>query len=150
MGVHASGRVAPSATCAANRFTPPSRLLCEEGLRSLCAVPLVRPGTECRRHQRSERNAGPVHGRDGDFLRDIANQVALAVANMQAYEEIAALKAKLEAENVYLQEEIRTEHNFDEIVGKSPALLACCGRWSRSRPPTPPCSFSARPAPARS
>lgn len=37
--------------------------------------------------------------------------------------EIQALKAKLEAENIYLQEEIRTEHNFEEIVGSSSALL---------------------------
>src|SRR5438874_9693372 len=32
-------------------------------------------------------------------------------------------KARLEAQNTYLQEEIRSEHNFDEIVGSSPALL---------------------------
>ena len=42
---------------------------------------------------------------------------------MKSYEEIAALKARLENENVYLQEEIRTEHNFEEIVGNSSALL---------------------------
>ena len=41
------------------------------------------------------------------FLQEVANQVALAVENMTAYEEIAALKARLEHENVYLQEEIR-------------------------------------------
>ena len=32
-------------------------------------------------------------------------------------------KARLEAQNHYLQEEIRSEHNFGEIVGSSPALL---------------------------
>ena len=32
-------------------------------------------------------------------------------------------KARLEAQNSYLQEEIRSEHNFGEIVGSSPALL---------------------------
>ena len=32
-------------------------------------------------------------------------------------------KARLEAQNTYLQEEIRSDHNFDEIVGNSPALL---------------------------
>jgi formate hydrogenlyase transcriptional activator len=57
------------------------------------------------------------------LLQEVANQVALAIANMKSYEEIAALKARLEKENVYLQEEIRTEHNFEEIVGNSPALL---------------------------
>ena len=61
---------------------------------------------------------------DAELLREVANQVALAVANMKSYEEIAALKGRLEKENVYLQEEIRTVHNFEEIVGSSPALLA--------------------------
>jgi formate hydrogenlyase transcriptional activator len=60
---------------------------------------------------------------DAELLQEVANQVALAIANMKSYEEIAALKARLEKENVYLQEEIRTEHNFEEIVGNSPALL---------------------------
>ena len=41
----------------------------------------------------------------------------------KAYEEIAALKAKLEEENTYLLEEIHKEHNFTEIIGSSPALL---------------------------
>src|SRR5204863_3412938 len=33
-------------------------------------------------------------------------------------------KARLEVQNTYLQEEIRSEHNFGEIVGNSPPLLA--------------------------
>jgi formate hydrogenlyase transcriptional activator len=41
----------------------------------------------------------------------------------EALVEVEALKDRLEAENVYLQEEIRTEHHFNEIVGNSPALL---------------------------
>ena len=40
-----------------------------------------------------------------------------------ALQEVQRLQKQLEAENVYLQEEIRKEHNFDEIVGNSPALL---------------------------
>ena len=47
-----------------------------------------------------------------------------AEAELQAaLEQVQALQKKLEAENVYLQEEIRKEHNFEEIVGNSPALL---------------------------
>jgi formate hydrogenlyase transcriptional activator len=63
---------------------------------------------------------------------------------MTAYEEITALKARLERENVYLQEEIRREHNFVEMVGNSPALLTVLSEWSRSLPPTPRCSFRGR------
>jgi formate hydrogenlyase transcriptional activator len=71
---------------------------------------------------------------DAELLRDVANQMALAIANMKSYEEIAALKARLEKENVYLQEEIRTEHNFEEIVGDSPALLALLRRVDQVAP----------------
>src|SRR5690606_31527575 len=41
----------------------------------------------------------------------------------KAFEEVAALKAQLEIENTYLLEEIHKQHNFDEIIGTSPALL---------------------------
>jgi formate hydrogenlyase transcriptional activator len=40
-----------------------------------------------------------------------------------ALQQVQALQRKLEAENVYLQEEIRKEHNFEEIVGNSRGLL---------------------------
>jgi PAS domain S-box-containing protein len=39
-----------------------------------------------------------------------------------ALDEVQALKDRLEEENVYLQEEIRTRHNFGEIIGQSPAM----------------------------
>ncbi len=47
-----------------------------------------------------------------------------AEADLQAaLEQVRALQKKLEAENVYLQEEISREHNFEEIVGNSKALV---------------------------
>ena len=45
-----------------------------------------------------------------------------------ALAEVERLKNQLQAENVYLQEEIRREHNFEEMVGNSPALLALLRR----------------------
>jgi predicted ATPase/transcriptional regulator with GAF, ATPase, and Fis domain len=41
----------------------------------------------------------------------------------RALAEVHDLKNRLEAENIYLQEEIRREHNFEEMVGNSPALV---------------------------
>jgi formate hydrogenlyase transcriptional activator len=52
----------------------------------------------------------------------MANQVALAVENALAYREITNLKEKLTQEKVYLEDEIRGEMNFEDIVGKSVAL----------------------------
>jgi formate hydrogenlyase transcriptional activator len=40
-----------------------------------------------------------------------------------ALQQVRDLQSRLESENVYLQEEIQTEHNFEEIVGRSPAIL---------------------------
>ncbi|MGI9534599.1 MAG: sigma 54-interacting transcriptional regulator [Thermodesulfobacteriota bacterium] len=39
-----------------------------------------------------------------------------------AFEEIKHLKSQLETENIYLKEEIKIEHNFDEIIGSSNSL----------------------------
>ena len=106
------------------RFSNDAQLVAE-GMQSHCMVPLIIHGGKStgtlsvaskRRAQYSEK--------DAEFLQEVANQVVLALENMRAYEEIAALKARLEKENIYLQEEIRSEHNFEEIVGNSPALIS--------------------------
>src|SRR5439155_3944037 len=60
---------------------------------------------------------------EASLLAAIAEQVALAIENLLAYEEIAALKARLEEENVYLQEEVRAEAAFGDVIGQSPAIL---------------------------
>src|SRR5262249_48503141 len=43
-------------------------------------------------------------------------------------------KARLEQQNLYLQEEIKSAHNFDEIVGQSPALTAVLDHVRRVAP----------------
>jgi formate hydrogenlyase transcriptional activator len=61
---------------------------------------------------------------DLGFLRQVANQVAIAVENALAFGEIAELKDRLAQEKLYLEDEIRTEANFEEIVGTSAPLLS--------------------------
>lgn len=56
-----------------------------------------------------------------DWLRMIADHVASAIANAQAWEEIESLRGRLELENDYLQEELRGEA-FGEMIGQSDAL----------------------------
>jgi formate hydrogenlyase transcriptional activator len=92
------------------------------GVTSFCYVPLTtarqRLGTLAFASKQPN-----VYGRaDVHFLQLLANQVAVAVENALAFDCIAKLKEKLTQEKVYLEEEIRTEHNFDEIVGETAAL----------------------------
>jgi formate hydrogenlyase transcriptional activator len=99
------------------------RRLAAEGIHSLCVVPLALQGRCIGLLSFVSQQRDRYSDEDAVFLQEVANQVALAVQNMQSYQEIASLKARLEKENVYLQEELRAEHNFEEIVGSSPALL---------------------------
>jgi formate hydrogenlyase transcriptional activator len=57
-----------------------------------------------------------------DFLTGVCSQIAVVLENALACQEISALKDKLAQEKLYLEEEIRSEMNFDQIVGDSPAL----------------------------
>ncbi len=100
------------------------RRLLAEGILSYCIVPLITRGVSIGTLNVASKTKNRYSDSDAAFLQEVANQVALAVENMKSYEEIAALKARLEKENVYLQEEIRSDHHFEEIVGNSPALWA--------------------------
>jgi len=57
-----------------------------------------------------------------EFLSQASGQIAIALENALAYRQISELKDKLAQEKLYLEQEIRSEMNFDQIVGDSPAL----------------------------
>jgi formate hydrogenlyase transcriptional activator len=59
---------------------------------------------------------------DLDLLSQISTQIALAVDNAIAYGRVTEARDRLEEERLYLESEIRAEHNFEDIVGKSTAL----------------------------
>ena len=108
--------------------------LVAEGIQSYCVVPLVAMGNSIGTFTVWSETKNRYSEADAELLQEVANQVALAIANMKSYEEIATLKARLEKENVYLQEEIRTVHNFEEIVGNSPTLLELLRRVDQVAP----------------
>ncbi len=92
------------------------------GLKSGCTVPLVS-------HDRALGILGVASLRenafsddDAELLNQVGKQVAIAVENALAFREIDALKNQLTQEKLYLEEEIRTEYNFEEIIGNSPTL----------------------------
>jgi formate hydrogenlyase transcriptional activator len=110
------------------------RLLAEQGVRSICVAPLIVAGKSIGTLNLASNRADEYSDADGELLQEVANQVALAVENMKAYEEISALHAKLEKENVYLKEEIRSEYNFREIIGNSAPLREVLEKTARVAP----------------
>jgi formate hydrogenlyase transcriptional activator len=59
---------------------------------------------------------------DIEFLSQIGNQIAIAVENALAFGEIRELRDQLSKEKLYLEDEIRTEMNFAQIIGNSSSL----------------------------
>lgn len=59
---------------------------------------------------------------DVAFLDQIAQQVAIAIENARVFGEVSEQKDKLAQEKLYLEDEIRSELKFEEIVGRSEAL----------------------------
>jgi formate hydrogenlyase transcriptional activator len=93
-----------------------------EGIKSLCHFPVIGRDRVLGVATVSSSRRDDFLGDDADFLSQVANQIAIAVENALAYSQIAELKDKLAREKVYLEDEIRTELNFEEIVGQSEAL----------------------------
>jgi formate hydrogenlyase transcriptional activator len=94
----------------------------KEGLQSACWLPLISRTRVLGVLGLSRLEDIPFSGEDVSFLMQIANQVAIAVENALSYRQISELTNKLAQEKLYLEDEIRTEANFEDIVGKSQAL----------------------------
>jgi formate hydrogenlyase transcriptional activator len=92
------------------------------GLKSGCAVPLISHGRALGTLSVVSKQEDAFTDDDAKLLSRIGAQVALAAANSMAYREISSLRDKLAKEKLYLEEEIQTEYNFEEIVGDSRAL----------------------------
>ena len=92
------------------------------GFRSICSVPLVAPNRTigtlalCRMTD----DAWPAD--DVEFLVQVAKQVAIAVENSLTYRELAEMKERLATEKLYLEDEIRLDHNIGNMVGEGLAF----------------------------
>jgi formate hydrogenlyase transcriptional activator len=88
----------------------------------MCCVPLITHGRTFGTLNLASRRLDAFTPADTELLEQVAAQIAIAVENALAFKEIDALKNKLAEEKLYLEEEIRSEFNFEEIIGDSPLL----------------------------
>jgi len=101
---------------------PIVQIAVREGLKSLCFLPLISRNRAIGVLVLGRLRDDAFSPADVSFLRQIANQIALAVENALAYREIRELKEQLSKEKLYLEDEIRTEMNFAQIIGNSTSL----------------------------
>ncbi len=116
------------------RFPVTFDVMTREGMQSVCAIPLLS----------DERSLGVLffmaareaafHELRRDLLEQVGSAVAVALDHCLAYEEVRDLRDRFVRENVYLQEEIRREHPFEELVGSSPTLRAALRKVEQVAP----------------
>jgi len=99
---------------------PHNALLTEP--KTVCNIPLVSRGRALGVLRVGRTAERPYDADEVDFLRLVAGQIAIAIENALAYEEISRLRDKLNEEKVYLEEQIRSEMGFERIIGNSAAI----------------------------
>ena len=99
-----------------------TRQTLDEGMQSLCCVPLLRPQGTVGILSLASTRSDAFQLDDLSLLNQVASQLAVAIENQRAAEEIARLKQHLEEEKKFLEGEIHASGKFSEIVGESAAL----------------------------
>ncbi|MBI2209341.1 MAG: sigma 54-interacting transcriptional regulator [Deltaproteobacteria bacterium] len=98
------------------------RRILGEGLKAGCCLPLISHGRPLGTLVVASLTEETFPQKDAELLQHVANQIAIAVENALAFGQVVDRANKLTEEKLYLQDEIRTEYNFEEIIGESPAL----------------------------
>jgi formate hydrogenlyase transcriptional activator len=99
-----------------------ARRILAEGLKSAYCLPLISHGRPLGTLVVASLKEENFPEKDAELLQHVANQIAIAVENSLAFRQVVDRANKLSEEKLYLQDEIRTEYNFEEIIGESPAL----------------------------
>ena len=120
--VFSSGKPMVAARLDPEQFPREAKGLQTLGIVGGCIVPLLHRGRVLGNMGLGRKQEVPYSDAEVDFLMQFGTQLAIAIENALAYGQIAGLKDRLTREKHYLEEEIRTEHNFEEIIGDSAAL----------------------------
>ncbi len=101
----------------------------EAGIKSYVSMPITCEAKTVGALNVSSLQKNTFSEEEVNLLEIVTQQIGIAINNAKqaealrkALEEVEQLKDRLQAENVYLQEEIKTEYDFEEIVGQSEAL----------------------------
>src|ERR1700736_624992 len=98
------------------------QILRKDGIQTICCIQLITQGRTFGTLNVASRRLEAFPERQISLLQQVGAQIAIAVENALAFKEIDALKDKLAEEKLYLEEEIRSEFNFEEIIGDAASL----------------------------
>src|SRR5271157_3861897 len=99
-----------------------AQMLRAESIASVTALPLVGASGPIGAMVLGSRKENRFTQADLDLLSQVSSQISLAIDNALAYGRLSASRDHLEDQRVYLESEISSEYNFEEIVGRSSAF----------------------------
>ncbi|MET0585056.1 MAG: sigma 54-interacting transcriptional regulator, partial [Candidatus Binatia bacterium] len=111
-----------------------ARRILDEGLKSACCLPLISHDRPLGTLVVASLEEDNFPAKDAELLQHVANQIAIAVENSLAYNEEVKRANQLSEEKLYLQDEIRSEYNFEEIIGESAGLKNILGQLQTVAP----------------
>ncbi len=96
--------------------------LTDLGVSSACWLPLINRGRPLGTLMLGKLVESAFTDKDVRLLSHVAGQIAIAIDNAETYRQVIEARERLREEKAYLEEELRTEYDFEEIVGESNAL----------------------------
>ena len=123
--VLASGK--PVVACEADVDRYPNanfRRLLDLGFKSMCSVPLIARNRTIGTLALNRMTDEVWSPEDVEFLTQVASQIAMSVSNSLAFRELGEIKERLATEKLYLEDEIRLDHNIGNMVGQGPGFQA--------------------------
>ena len=96
-----------------------AQMLRAESIASVTALPLVGSSGPIGAIVLGNRKENSFTQADLDLLSQVSSQISLAIDNALAYGRLSASQDHLEDQRVYLESEISSEYNFEEVVGRS-------------------------------
>lgn len=92
------------------------------GFRSICSIPLISRDRIMGTLALCRVTDEVWSGDDVEFLVQVAKQISIAVENSITFRELAEMKERLATEKLYLEDEIRFDHNIGNMVGEGLAF----------------------------
>jgi formate hydrogenlyase transcriptional activator len=102
--------------------SPQFRRRVEMGFKSACSLPLVTANGTLGTLELARASSDVWTDEDVEFLVQIARQIAIAVENALTYRQLEEMKERLATEKLYLEDEIRVDHNNGNMVGAGPVF----------------------------
>ena len=123
--VLATGKPVVACDSDIDRYPSPSfRRFVAMGTKSTCLVPLVARDRTIGTLELGRMTDEAWTADDVEFLVQVASQIAMTVENSLAFSQLAEMKERLATEKLYLEDEIRLDHNIGNMVGEAPAFQA--------------------------